>query len=205
MNWISGYLRLEQNKYKVDNYLCEHINHVNPEIFIERRSSMFTHTTVLISYQIRIQIPYVRIWVLDFAQQDGKGREGNGRAYPCRMLVAGEAPDEELAGGATRPVAAARKGRPRQRIREGVREVRRAGPNRLPRRRQAHGPQFGRVNQQPHTQRMSKLTAPAVAGDGGVRRRGSDLRGWCSGLSASDIAVPFRKGSRESLEPQPNE
>ena len=48
----------------------------------------------------------------------GKGREGNGRAYPWRMLVAGEAPDEELAGGATRPVVAAMEGRDRDRLTE---------------------------------------------------------------------------------------
>ena len=35
------------------------------------------------------------------------GREGNVRAYPCRKLVAGE----QLAGGGTRPVVAASKGR----------------------------------------------------------------------------------------------
>ena len=32
------------------------------------------------------------IWVFDFVQRDGKGREGNRQAYPCQMFVAGEAP-----------------------------------------------------------------------------------------------------------------
>ena len=27
------------------------------------------------------------IWVFDFVQRDGKGREGNRQAYPCRMFV----------------------------------------------------------------------------------------------------------------------
>jgi hypothetical protein len=30
------------------------------------------------------------VWVFDSARR--MGREGNGRAYPCRMLIAGEAP-----------------------------------------------------------------------------------------------------------------
>ena len=69
-------------------------------------------------------------------------REGNGRAYPCRMLVAGEAPDEELAGGAARPVAAARKGRPRRdQGSEGVGEERDGRNGTGCHFAQAHGPQ----------------------------------------------------------------
>jgi hypothetical protein len=51
--------------------------------------------------------------VFDFAQQEGKGMSGR----TCRLLVVGEAPDENLTkGGAARPVvAAARK--------EGTREI----------------------------------------------------------------------------------
>jgi hypothetical protein len=46
------------------------------------------------------------------------GREGNRQAYPCRMFVAGEAPvARRTTGSATRPVVAARKGRPRPRER----------------------------------------------------------------------------------------
>ena len=44
------------------------------------------------------------------------GREGTRQAYPCRMFVAGEAPvARRTTGSATRPVVAARKGRPRPR------------------------------------------------------------------------------------------
>jgi len=51
------------------------------------------------------------VWVFDFAQQDG-----NRQAYPCRMFVAGEAPvARRTTGSASRPVVAARKGRPRPR------------------------------------------------------------------------------------------
>ena len=54
----------------------------------------------------------------DFARREGEG-EGSGRAYPCRMPVAGEAPREEpREEGATRPVVAASKGRDRERERE---------------------------------------------------------------------------------------
>ena len=44
--------------------------------------------------QVRSQYKYhtLGVWMLDFALQEGKGREGNARAY---LLAAGEAPDEE--------------------------------------------------------------------------------------------------------------
>jgi hypothetical protein len=56
------------------------------------------------------------------------GREGNGWAYPCRLLVAGEAPNEELAKGGAAPLALSSPGgkegrtaREREREREGER------------------------------------------------------------------------------------
>ena len=51
--------------------------------------------------QFRIQIAYIRVWGFRFRTA---GREGTGRAsgHTWRMLVAGEAPDEDL----TRPRAA---------------------------------------------------------------------------------------------------
>ena len=46
--------------------------------------------------------------MFDFARQEGEGMV----EHSCRMLDAGEEPDEELAkGGATRPIVAASKGR----------------------------------------------------------------------------------------------
>jgi len=87
------------------------------------------------------------------------------------MLVAGEAPDEELAGGAARPVAAARKGRPRRdQGSEGVGEERAGGGCQFA---QAHGPQFVRVNQQGPVWRQ--LLWRPRRGDAGVRRRGSAI------------------------------
>ena len=47
--------------------------------------------------QIRIQSVYVRLLELDSAQQEGKGMG----AHTCRMLVGGEAPEEELAKGSS--------------------------------------------------------------------------------------------------------
>jgi hypothetical protein len=51
--------------------------------------------------QIQIQIACFRVGV----QFRPAGREGNGWAYPCRMLVAGAAPSEELAKGGAAPLA----------------------------------------------------------------------------------------------------
>lgn len=51
--------------------------------------------------------------MFDFAQQEGKGMSGR----TCRLLVVGEAPDENLTkGGAARPVVAAAS-------KEGTREI----------------------------------------------------------------------------------
>ena len=47
--------------------------------------------------QIRKQSVYVRLLELDSAQQEGKGMG----AHTCRMLVGGEAPEEELAKGSS--------------------------------------------------------------------------------------------------------
>jgi hypothetical protein len=83
-----------------------------------------------------------------------KGRKGNGRVYPCRMLVAGDAPGGELAAGATRPVVAdsllGKEGRDRHRRRAWEREDRtgtRPSPSQTEREREyrtgphvAHGP-----------------------------------------------------------------
>ena len=47
--------------------------------------------------QIRIQLVFVRLSGFDSAQQEGKGMG----AHTCRMLVGGEAPEEELAKGSS--------------------------------------------------------------------------------------------------------